>query len=218
MSRIHVYSDESGCFAFKRNRRASKYFLVCTVAMADCSIGASLLDLRRDMIWRGMPVGDQYHASEDRDEVREEVYDLISKHELRIDATLLEKSKARPHVRATRESFFKYAWFYHFRHVGPKVMAGRTEIAITAAAIGTNKDQAVFTAAVNDVLQQTIQRQQWRTFFPRAVADPCVQVADYCAWALRRKWERNDETWYDKISNQVSTQYDLWKTGAHHYY
>lgn len=89
---------------------------------------------------------------------------------------------------------------------------------ITAAALGTKKGQAVYTAAVNEVLQQTVQRQQWRTFFPRAVADPCLQVADYCAWAVQRKWEKGETRWYEKIEDKIETQFDLWRTGSTHYY
>jgi hypothetical protein len=25
------------------------------------------------------------------------------------------------------------------------------------------------------------------------MSDPCLQVADYCTWAIQRKWERGDE-------------------------
>jgi len=218
MVRAHVFSDEAGCFAFTRSARASRYFIVCTVALDDCGIGNSLQALRRDMIWRGVPVREEFHATEDRNEVREEVYALLSRHDFRIDATLLEKSKAQPQTRQTNDRFYRYAWYYHFKHIGPQLLQGRTELMITAASIGTKKGQAVYTAPVNEVLQQTVQRQQWRTFFPRAVADPCLQVADYCAWAIQRKWEKGETRWYDMISDKVGSEFDLWRNGTTHYY
>lgn len=218
MTRAYIFSDEAGCFAFLKNNRASKYFLVCTVTADSCAIGDSLQALRRDMVWRGLPVKEEFHATEDKQEVRNEVYDLLSRQDFRVDATLLEKSKAQPHTRATPDAFYKYAWFYHFKHVGPKILKDRTEALITAAALGTNKGQAVYTSAVNDVLQQVVQRQQWKTFFPRSVADPCLQVADYCAWAIQRKWERDDTRSYDLISEKIYSEYDLWRTGQRHYY
>lgn len=114
--------------------------------------------------------------------------------------------------------FYKYAWYYHFKTVGPKILAGHTEASITAAALGTKKGQASYTAAVNDVLQQTVRRQQWRTFFPRAVAEPCLQIADYCAWAVQRKWERGEHIWYDIIKSKIATEFDLWRFGQNYYY
>lgn len=171
------------------------------------------------MIWRGLPVTEEFHATEDKNEVRAEVYDFIASNKtIRADATLLEKSKAMPHIRSSQQAFYKYAWFYHFKHVGPKLLQDKTEAMITAAALGTKKGQAVYTSAVNDVMQQTVQSQQWKTFFPRSVADPCLQIADYFAWAIQRKWERGETAWYEKISDQINSEYDLWRTGTKHYY
>jgi hypothetical protein len=170
------------------------------------------------MVWRGLPVEEEFHATEDRQEVRNEVFAFIADQDVRVDVTLLEKSKAQPHTRGSTDRFYKYAWFYHFKHVGPKILRGKTEALITAAALGTKKGQAVYTSAVNDVMQQTTQSQQWKTSFPRAVADPCLQITDYCAWAIQRKWERSDARSYDLISSKVATEYDLWRTGTTHYY
>lgn len=218
MSRAHIFSDEAGCFVFQRNARASRFFLVCTILLPDCGAGDGLLKLRRDMVWRGLRVKEEFHATEDVREVRDEVYEFIRKTDLRIDVTILEKSKAFPRIRTSQDMFYKYAWYYHFKTVGPKILAGHTEASITAAALGTKKGQASYTAAVNDVLQQTVRRQQWRTFFPRAVAEPCLQIADYCAWAVQRKWERGEHIWYDIIKSKIATEFDLWRFGQNYYY
>lgn len=219
MSRAYIFSDEAGCFVFKRNNRASRYFIVCTVTMTDCDLGVALQDLRRDMIWRKMPVKKHmFHCTEDRQEVRDEVFKLLSRHDFRIDATILEKSKAQPQTRSTNERFYKYAWFYHLKTIGPALLYGHDEAMISAAAIGTKKGQAVYTSAVNDVMQQTIRGKSWATSFPPSQADPCLQIADYCAWAIQRKWERDDTRSYDIIENKVRREYDLFIRGTHHYY
>lgn len=218
MSRAYIFSDEAGCFVFQNNGRASRYFLVCTILLEDCSIGNGLLELRRDMVWRKLPVKEEFHATEDANSIRDGVYQFLALQNFRIDITLLEKSKAHPETRETQEKFYKYDWNCHFAHVGAELIAGKDEISITAAALGTKKGQAVYTAAVNDVVQQTIKRQQWATFFPRAVAEPCLQVADYCAWAVQRKWERGETKWYERISAKIHTEYDVWGSETHRFY
>lgn len=216
--RAFIFSDEAGCFTFERNDRASRYFMVCTIAVPDCSVGDGLLQLRRELVWRRLPVGEEFHATEDVQAVRDEVYRYISGLDFRVDVTLLEKSKAQPQTRESKEQFYKTAWYFHFKHVGPQLLREKTEAYICAASIGTKKGQAVYTSAVNDVLQQVVQRQQWATFFPRAIAEPCLQIADYCAWAIQRKWERGDDRAYQLISNKVISEYDLWRNGQTHYY
>jgi hypothetical protein len=51
-----------------------------------------------------------------------------------------------------------------------------------------------------------------------AATDPCLQVADYCAWVIQRKWERGDTVSYDMIREKIATEFDLWKNGPNHYY
>jgi len=219
MSRAYIFSDEAGCFVFQKNGRASKYFIVCTVTMADCNIGTGLSELRRDMIWRKMPVkDDMFHCTEDKQIVRDEVFGYIQQCDFKIDATILEKSKAQPQVRRSQERFYQYAWYYHFKNQGKAILRGHDEAFITAAAIGTKKGQAVYTNAVNDVMQQTIRGVEWATSFPASKSEPCLQIADYCAWAIQRKWERGCTRSYDLIQDKMRREYDLFASGTKHYY
>lgn len=179
--------------------------------LPDCAIGDSLLSLRRDMVWRELPVKEEFHATKDKQIIRNEVFDYISTQDFRIDATLLDKPKALPHVSNKKDLIYKVAWYYHFNFVGPILLKDYTEALITTASIGTKRTQAIFITAVQEVLQQVVQHNLWRTFFPRTVSGPCLQIADYCAWAIQRKWERNDEMSYKIIKDKIVTEYDLWK-------
>lgn len=218
MSRIFIFADESGDFNFSRHGRATKYFVVCTIKLDSCEIGHSLLDLRREMAWNKMPLGNYFHATEDKQAVRDEVFNLISKFDFHVQATIMEKSKAQPQVRSSDERFYQYGWFYHFTHGIPNLIEEKNQLLITAASIGTKKKQRSFTSAVNDVVQQTIPRNQWATLFIPCGTDPCLQIADYCTWAIQRKWERNDEQSYNLIKDRITYEYDLWEHGRKHYY
>ncbi len=59
---------------------------------------------------------------------------------------------------------------------------------------------------------------KWATDFWPSGADPCLQVADYCAWAIQRKWEKGDARSYDLIKDRITYEYDLWKKGEIHHY
>jgi len=211
------FADEAGCFAFQRER-ASKYFILCTVCMDDCGVGAALQALRRDLAWKGEDLGDYFHASEDKQAVRDAVYSTILQHQFTVQATLLEKSKAYPRVCQDKPTFYKYGWYYHFKYEAPRLIRPQSEALITTASLGTKKERVAFKDAVNDVMRQTVPHSQWRTDFPPAATDPCLQVADYCAWAIQRKWERQDVRSYDLIKSRISSEYDLWQRGTLHYY
>lgn len=143
MARLFIFADEAGCFNFSRRPGASKYYIVCTISCRACAaLGASLLDLRRQLIWEKAPIGEFFHASEDKQMIRDRVLAALQKHDFSIHATILEKSKAFPRIRPTNHRFYQYGWFYHFKHAAPKIVQGITELHITTASVGTSKGQA----------------------------------------------------------------------------
>lgn len=139
--RKYVYADEAGCFAFIRNPRASKYYIICTVEIENPALGASLLELRRELIWADLPVLEYFHATEDKQIVRDAVFDLIRTSSIKIGATILEKSKAQPQVKITEARFYKHGWYFHLSGVAPKLALSKNdEVLFTTASIGAYSD------------------------------------------------------------------------------
>lgn len=213
------FADEAGCFAFSRKPNVSKHFILCTVSMIDCSVGDALIALRRKLAWSEEDLGEYFHACNDRQVVRDAVFAEILKHDFSVQATIMEKSKAQAQVRQSKARFYKYGWFYHFKHGASKLVGAETEALITTASLGTGKEKAAFKDAIADVMRQTLKAKAYRTDFCPAAADPCLQVADYCAWAIQRKWEdKKDLRSYDLIKDRISYEYDLWAKGKDHHY
>ena len=217
MPRHYVFADEAGCFTFENKAGASKYFILCTVTMPDCSVGNALLNLRRELAWRGLPLGEYFHCCNDKQSVRDAVFEEILKHDFHIQATVMEKRKTQTQLRITRDRFYKYAWFYHFKHGIPAMIPQGHDILVTAASLGTRKEKLSFTNAIADVMNQTAQA-KWNADFTPAAADPCLQVADYCAWAIQRKWESNDTRSFSLIESRLKYHYDLFGKGTTFYY
>src|SRR6266542_377135 len=99
MVRVHVYADEAGNFDFSRKEGASKYFILTTVTLQDFSVEGELLQLRRDLAWTGVNLPGSFHATTDKQPVRNQVYSILTRHDFRIDTTILEKAKAQPQTR-----------------------------------------------------------------------------------------------------------------------
>lgn len=214
----YVYADEAGDFQFEKKFNVSKYYIICTIVLEDPSYGHQLLDLRRRLVWDNVPVKDYFHASEDKQIVRDEVFNLISNAPISIAATILEKSKAQPQVRHNNVTFYKYGWYFHLSGTAPTMARHGDEILFTTASIGTKKEQATFTAAVNDVVKQRAYRANYKTHFCPSMADPCLQIADYCTWAIQRKWEKGDDRSYKLIQKFITREHDIFAIGTTHYY
>lgn len=217
MADRYVFSDEAGNFDFSRGPGASRYFILGTVTAEDCRIGDELLQLRRDLGWRGIHLDKVFHATEDPQGVRDEVFKILRRGGFRIDATILEKSKAKAHLQEQR-AMYKMAWYLHFKHVAPAVAGDSDRLFVVASSLGTKKKRATFHGAVDEVVAQVSPCASHRVAFWPAASDPCLQVVDYCVWAIQRKWERGDDRSYELIKDKISSEFDVWSIGATHYY
>lgn len=218
MKRIEIFTDESGDFAFNRNVNASKYFILCAALFEESSkLANELIDLKRELAWKGLPLGDYFHATNDKQVIRDHVFDLLSKHKFQIFCQVMEKSKAQDHVKRTEHDFYKYGWFYLLRFGIPQINNAEEAHFITAS-LGTRRDRAAFSRSVEGVVSQFGAHRRWVASFWPASTDPCLQAIDYCCWAIQRKWEREDARSYDRIKDKIRYEYDLWQNGNKYNY
>lgn len=217
MTTWHTFADEAGNFDFSRKANASRYFVLCTVTVDTCAVGDALLALRRELAWEGHNRDTVFHATEDPQVVRDAVFRLLGEQDFQIDATIFEKDKAQLHLQS-EQGLYKMAWYQHFKYIAPKIAKRRDRFFVAASSLGTKSQRSVFHAAVIAVVQQVTQSAQHCVVAWPTSSDPCLQVADYCTWAIQRKWEREDLRSYALISSKVCSEYDIWQLGQDRYY
>ena len=84
---------------------------------------------------------------------------------------------------------------------------------VIAAQIGTKKRRKAMRLAIADVVDQTT-RCKWEVAFWPAESDPCLQVADYCCWAIQRKYEQSDTRSYDLIKDKIKSEFRPYDVGT----
>jgi hypothetical protein len=130
---------------------------------------------------------------------------------------ILEKRKAQLHLQ-NEHSFYKMAWYLHFKYVAPRIAHRSDRLFVAAASLGTKKKRGAFHTAVDDVVRQVSPCRSHRVAFWPASSDPCLQVADYCTWAIQRAWERGDDRSRALIESKISSEFDVWKPGSAYFY
>lgn len=215
--RLHLFVDESGNFDFSRKKDASRYFILAAATLSDCfAVNARLSGLRHEMAWEGHDHPGPFHAAHDPAPVRNRVFGLIEDLDIRIDAIILEKAKAMPHIRSTDERFYQHAWFYLMKYVTPRLACD--ELLVVTASLGNKKKRAAFYQAVRDVMGQVGCRVLYKTACWDASSDGCLQVADYCGWAIQRLWEAGDPGPHGRIAAKIRSEYNLFGSGTKVYY
>lgn len=217
MTTWHAFADEAGNFDFSRKDNASRYFVLCTVTIDTCAVGNALLALRRELAWEGHNRDTVFHATEDPQAVRDAVFGLLGEQSFRVDATIFEKDKAQPHLQG-EQSLYKMAWYQHFKYIAPRIAKRGDRFFVAASSLGTKSQRSVFHEAVIAVVQQVTQSRRHCVVAWPTSSDPCLQVADYCTWAVQRKWERQDLRSHALIAPMIQSEYDIWQQGQTRYY
>jgi hypothetical protein len=212
MTDRYVFADEAGNFDFSGARGASRYFILTSITVADCSVGDQLLALRRNLGWRGLLLDRPPHAVYDPPHTRSEILAVIAAQpadRLRIDATILDKAHTPPHLRSDT-ALYSEAWRLHFQYLARKVLHRRHRLFVASASLGTKKKRRIFHQNLTDVIRKHSPTSTHVVAFWPAESDPCIQIADYANWAVQRRWEQGDPSAHRQIAHLIRSEYDAW--------
>ena len=112
----------------------------------------------------------------------------------------------------------KWAWFYHMKNVAPQVTDIDDQLLVVAASIGTKRKRRSFQQAISDAVTRVTPARQVQCVVWSASSEVCLQVSDYCAWAIQRKWESGDSRSYNLIKDYIDREFDLFERGNVNYY
>jgi hypothetical protein len=167
----------------------------------------------------------EFHACEEQQSVRDRAFDVIQTLDFKIDSTIFEKRKAMPRTRQTEADFYQFAWFFHLKYLANRFNQPDVRLLVVPAtlAVGRSKKQSAFSAAVHSVVNQVAYLADAHCAFWMARTDPCLWLADYCSWAIQRKYEylwqgEPDIRSYDRIRAKLRSEFDIFRHGQTMYY
>ncbi|MDF1719955.1 MAG: DUF3800 domain-containing protein [Minwuia sp.] len=214
----YLFADESGCMNFARAPNVSKYFIICTVEFDALDHEMEMRMLRHDLLRRGLRLHDLFHATVDRQNVRNAVFEALGKMAFSIQATIIEKARADPSYWHDRPRFYRLPWYYHLKHAIAARVSETDRVTMTPASMGTRRERRAFESAVGSAFHECLPPENCLVDFRPSLADSGLQIADYCAWAMHRKWERGDTRSYDLVREKIVYEYEMWTHSAVRYY
>jgi hypothetical protein len=201
---VYLFGDEAGNFDFSEHPGASRYFILVTVTMGDCVAGDRIQALRRRLAWRGVHLGAVLHATEDPQAVRDEVFATLQRCDMRVDATIVTKASIPVEMRDPHQ-LYRYAWHEHFGRIASEVAHPGDRLLAVASDLGTRKRRGAFHLAVDDAVRASARCPHRVAFWPN-MSEPCLVVADYCTWAIQRRWEREDRRSHQLLADKIASE------------
>ncbi|PKN01783.1 MAG: hypothetical protein CVU77_02260 [Elusimicrobia bacterium HGW-Elusimicrobia-1] len=215
---LYIFLDEGGNLDF--SARGTKYFVMTAIVKTrPFDAYKELAEIKYDLIESGLDL-EYFHASEDRQIVRDVVFRVIKKHlDVILDSLVVEKRKVDPVLRA-EERFFPEMLGYLLKYVlGCCELSGYDEILIFTDAIPLKRKREAIEKAIKKVLKRVVPPfTKYRIFHHASKSSYDLQIADYCNWSIFRKWESGDARSYDIISSAVRSEYDIFRAGGRYYY
>ena len=164
---------------------------------------AGLLDVKYDVLEEGLDL-EYFHASEDRQAVRDRVFRCLAAHGsgVRMLCVIARKAELDSGLR-TPERLYATAFDQLIREaLSALAPTPGGQIIVVTDSLPVRSGGAAVRKAVRATLKaHTPTSMSFRILHHASRADVNLQVADYCAWAAYRRWEREDNRSYRIIAD-----------------
>lgn len=167
---------------------------------------------------RGEDVQGHFHATEDRQVVRDRVYQVLLEHDVHVDVTLLDKPTAQPRLRETDETFSQYARYFQVNRIA-RGLAGVDELVVVASSLETKRRESTFRRGLEDVMDQKCPEDvARRLLWWRDESDHCLEAANYLLRAVTREKECRDGRSRLLVERQIDSVFEPFSSGTTLYY
>ena len=216
---LYLFLDESGNLDFSPN--GTRYFVLTCASMARPFLPNQQMEpYRYDCLEWGLSQ-ERFHCAEDNQHVRRRVFEIIgeSLDGLRIDSLIVEKRKTGPALQAERR-FYPEMLGHLLKFVASGVEYQRAkELIIITDTLPMQRRRRAVEGAIRTTLAKMMPTgPRYRILHHDSRSHYGLQVADYCCWAIYRRYERGDDGPYHQIRRAVASEFDIFRTGSRYYY
>ena len=220
-SPTYIFLDESGNFDF--SSKGTRFFVLTSVSMERPFPAYSDLDsLKYDCLEDpSLPDLEYFHCANDSRAVRSEAFSRLSRSlgQMRIDCLIVEKAKTGP---ALQPGMFFYPRMlgYLLKYVMDREQRTATgELIVVTDTLPIQKQRKAITKAIRIALSSSLPKGlPYRILHHASRAHYGLQIADYCCWAVYRKWEQGDTNHYATVQPAIRSEFDIFQTGSRYYY
>ena len=216
---LYIFLDEGGNLDFSIS--GTKYYLMTSLSKTrPFHAYRELCELKYDLIEKNVNM-EYFHASEDRQLVRNSVFNIINKYldETRLDSLIIEKRKAMPALTVV-ERFYPEMLGHLIEHVISGYNLDNYEkIIIFTDSLPVERKRKAVEKAIKKVLIKRLPKEvKYSIYHHESKSNFDLQIVDYCNWAIYRKWESVDERSYEVVRRVIKSENDIFKTENKVYY
>jgi len=236
---LYIFIDESGNFDFSPN--GTNYFVLACISTTNPLVKRDIfLSLKYKLLAEGIEQ-EYFHATEDKQKVRNVVFSTIKElDDFEAHSVIAQKNKVNwslyeeINIRTKKDG---KGIKFSKKQVEEKLYRQLGETLVKWVFRGYNEHKKlnigkviiIFDSLFNKAKQEFVKK-YLKTYFKKEFniipyiyfhqvkSDINCQIADYCGWAIFKKWEQDDLRSYEEIKDKIKSQFDIFQTGTTIYY
>jgi hypothetical protein len=216
LSTLHVHLDESGSPKF--TAQSSRYYVFATVWTYDPSpLALELTTLRFKLLREGHDIS-HFHAQKDRQHHKQTIARALASHSnWTWAAAIIEMAKVFPAIRPPH-TFYPTFLAAPLRFVLRGRVSEATNVLIYTDQLQINKDYVKKAIKLTCSTELEERELPYHLYHHPSASNAWLQVADYCAHAVYKKWEFGDTRLYDVLRSRLACEeMDILRNGACQY-
>ena len=216
---LYLFLDEAGNLDFSPS--GTRYFLLgCISKERPFRAYQELTELKYDLIEQGIDL-EYFHAAEDKQVTRNLVFEIIRRHldGVRVDALLVEKCKTAPFLQR-EERFYAHMLGQLLQYIlAQHHLQDFTEVIVFTDRLPVQRKRGAVEKAVKLTLAAQLPAgTRYRVLHHDSKSNFDLQIADYCTWAIYRKWSLADPRSFQFIAPVVQKEWDFFQAETTTYY
>lgn len=216
---MYLFLDEGGSFDF--SHRGTPIFTITSVLTTrPFEISTSLNELRHDFMEAGLDL-EEFHASEDRQTVRDAVFSAIETHigSMRIDSLIVRKCMTAPAQREPEVFYPRMLGNLLKWVIRQENLMSCDRIMVIMDAIDHKRRRRAIEAEVKRAMARLLPELPAHCLLHHdSRSNACLQVADYANWAIYRKWKDGDERSHGRIRAAIRSEFDIFRHETRKWY
>ncbi|CAA6800305.1 MAG: Unknown protein [uncultured Campylobacterales bacterium] len=214
---LYIFVDEAGDMDFSLNG-STHYMFTFLIKRRPFNLHEHIANYRYSLLERNLnPFIDKrlnieaFHACEDNSYVKNELFNIIStfdENNVKVYSYILEKPKVDPIKRKEKDRFYIENLSFAIQKLLDKLEINKNFIIITdRLPVQNNKNKQI--GALKKGIKEYLKSKELHTkirydiFHHSSASSVNLQIVDYICWAIFRKFERNDESYYKRIEKYL---------------
>lgn len=212
---MYIFVDEAGDMDFS-SKGSKHYMFNFLIKRRPFNLHEYLSNYRYSLLERNLdPLNgkrldiQQFHACEDNKFIKNELFNLIAtfnSNSVKTYSYILEKPKVSPSKRKEKDKFYIDNLSYSIKLLLDKLKISKNFIIITdRLPVHKNKSKQVgaLKKGIKEYIKSNDLNIRYDIFHHCSASSANLQIVDYISWAIYRKFEHNDDSFFKRIDKYL---------------